>query len=49
MYKYEDEEILIKRIAMQVLLFERQLNKNDSIKQIDVVRKIKKIIDREVK
>ena len=49
MNKYEVDDKVVKRIAMKVLLLERQLNKNENIKKIDVVKQIKRIIDNEVK
>jgi len=40
---------LVTRLAMKILLLERKTSNNNNIRQIDIVRKIKKIIEKEVK
>jgi len=40
---------LVTRLAMKILLLERKKSNNNNIRQIDIVRKIKKIIEKEVK
>lgn len=43
-----NDKKLVTRLAMRILLLERNTSNDNNLRQIDIVRKIKKIIDKEV-